>query len=155
MRTKSIGVALLAAAWLVGCGANLGPKTRDELREQIAQRQLQLEECYGAALKRDRDIAGGVPLALRVPSKGLKVDQVEVGPGGPGDAEMKTCMQKSLEGFEVSQAPKVNIRAEFTLNVQPTDDLAEGEETAGGEAPADGTAAEGDAAKESSTEPKP
>ena len=139
---------LAIASTVFGCAGTLGGKTRDALREVVTAKQADLQTCYAAALAKNRDAAGQVELAVHVQSNQKTVHQVDVVQSAIDDTEMQACVQRTVGGVTIPQAPSGNVEAHFTLDFQPSgeapadDAAAAGGTMPEGEAPADAGAAE-------------
>lgn len=108
--------ALLAAA--AGCGG-IG-NAQKQLRSAVDAKKPTLDQCYGAALQRNKETVGDMDLVIHVAEKTGQVEKVDVVRDGVGDGELSQCVQSALVGIGVDPKPKANLEISYTLQFTPS-----------------------------------
>jgi hypothetical protein len=111
-------------AWMVlalsvlGIGCGIGD-AQQRLRTAVDEKRGELSACYAGALQRDRNAGGEMRVWLEVDNEGGDVDNVEVSSTPIDDPGFGMCVDGVLRSVQLAEAPKANLRVEYSLMFTP------------------------------------
>jgi hypothetical protein len=120
---RSIGVvAALSALWLVGCGGSgMGKGVRQDIMNTMDGGRTSFAECYGEALKRNRETAGTVVLRFKVAANSGQFTNAEVIRSNTRDAELEQCVLTKVSALKLSKPQKTVLGVErYPLEFTPS-----------------------------------
>ena len=113
------GTAALAVLAVLcgGCGCGDAPA---RLRTAVDNKKPTLNECYRAALTRNRNAAGEMKITVHFNEAISQVNKVEVQSSAIKDPALDRCVEDSLLGVKVVPTPSANLKVDYTLRFTPS-----------------------------------
>ena len=115
-RIAAPSFAFALAFAISGCGIG---DAQTQLRSAIDAKNQELDQCYAAALTRDRDAAGALSAYVHVETAEGRVNEVEFTGGDVQDAALESCITDSLTQVRLSEPPAANLKVEYTFQLSP------------------------------------
>lgn len=112
---QAIAIGLVLAA-LTGCGVG---DAQTNLRSAVDAKQNELDACYAKALERDRNTAGQAKVWITVEKSTGQVKSVEQHESQVHDEMLFSCVENELTTIQLEDAPKVNLKVDYTLQFRP------------------------------------
>jgi len=113
---SSSAIALFIFVGAAGCGIG---DAQTNLRSAVDAKRQELNQCYAAALTRDRDASGTMQAYLYVDSEEGRLTEVEFVGGDVSDPAFQSCMSGSLTQVQLSEPPVANLKVEYTFQLTP------------------------------------
>lgn len=114
---RRLTTLLLFGCLAAGCGG-VG-KSQAQLRTAVDAQKPTLNDCYKAALTRDKTTAGSMEVTLHLAEKSGKVEQVDFDSPAVGDSQLQECVRTAIVGVQVEPKPKANLVVAYTVQFTP------------------------------------
>ena len=114
--TRYAWITLALSLFGTGCGIG---DAQTRLRTAVDAQRGELSQCYAGALQRDRNAGGEMRVWLEVDHSSGEVDNVEVASTPIDDPGFGMCVDGVLRSVRLEEAPKANLRVEYSLMFTP------------------------------------
>jgi len=112
---------LVIAALLGGCVKNgMGESVRTDVTARMESARGPIQDCYHAALERDRKVRGQIVLAFRAAPATGKFEQVEVVRDELRDAALVECVVGAVAALTLQAPQKTAVSITYPLDFAPT-----------------------------------